>query len=349
MQPYTGFASVYNIFMDSIPYEEWADFAVSIFKRYHIDSGLVLELGCGTGSMTERLSDCGYDMIGIDQSEEMLSIAREKRTGSCDRNFNSSSNSNTNSADDPDSVDVEDDTGKANNAGDADNVGNVDSTNGASDAGSTDGADGILYLCQDMREFELYGTVAAVCSFCDTMNYMLEEEDLLKVFRLVNNYLDPGGLFLFDMDTPYAFEKVMGDTTLVENRKEGTFIWENNFYPEEMINEVDLTLFLPETGNKVGARQSLPEETSAKAKAMRDGKNVTDGKDRKGEKILYEKYEEIHVRRAYSIARIKELIGKAGMEWIAAYDADTKGEPEYNSERIYILAREKHQDGKEYL
>jgi SAM-dependent methyltransferase len=182
-----------------------------------------------------------------------------------------------------------------------------------------------------MREFELYGTVAAVFCFCDSMNYMLTEEDLLKVFRLVNNYLDPGGLFLFDMDTPYAFEKVMGDTTLVENRQEGTFIWENTFYPEEMINEVNLTLFLPTIDTKT------------------DDQDLEDMNYNNEAETLYGKYEETHVRKAYSLDMMKQLIEKAGMEWVTAYDAETKGKPKNSSERIYILAREKHQEGKTYL
>lgn len=68
----------------------------------------------------------------------------------------------------------------------------------------------ILYLFQDMREFELYGTVKAVVSLCDSMNYILEEEELLQVFRLVNNYLDPGGVFIFDLNTAYKYREVLG-------------------------------------------------------------------------------------------------------------------------------------------
>ncbi|HBI73997.1 MAG TPA: SAM-dependent methyltransferase, partial [Lachnospiraceae bacterium] len=187
MQPYTGFASVYDLFMDNVPYEEWTDYVVHLLKKYGVEQGIVLELGCGTGSMTSRLSARGYDMIGIDSSEEMLSIAREKSSGKED----------------------------------------------------------ILYLCQDMRNFELYGTVAAVVSVCDSMNYILTEEDLLEVFRLVNNYLDPRGIFIFDLDTEYAYEEVIGDATIAENREEGSFIWENTYYKEEMINEINLSLFLP--------------------------------------------------------------------------------------------------------
>ena len=77
---------------------------------------------------------------------------------------------------------------------------------------------GILYLQQDMRSFELYGTVRAAVSICDSMNYILEEEDLLQVFRLVNNYLDPGGVFVFDLNTPYKYRSFWGT---MSSRKAG--------------------------------------------------------------------------------------------------------------------------------
>ena len=143
MDAYTGFAAVYDRFMDDVPYDEWSRYVVKLLGQRGISEGLVLELGCGTGNMTERLARAGYDMIGVDSSEEMLELAVEKRERS--------------------------------------------------------GLD-ILYLQQDMRSFELYGTVRAVVSVCDSMNYITEEQDLLQVFCLVNNYLDPGGIFLFDLN-----------------------------------------------------------------------------------------------------------------------------------------------------
>ena len=79
MDAYTSFASVYDTFMDNIPYEEWAEYLVDLLKEYGINDGLVLDLGCGTGNMTELLASAGYDMIGVDNAEEMLEIAMEKR------------------------------------------------------------------------------------------------------------------------------------------------------------------------------------------------------------------------------------------------------------------------------
>lgn len=171
----------------------------------------------------------------------------------------------------------------------------------------TEGQD-ILYLLQDMREFELYGTVKAVVSICDSMNYIIEEEELLEVFRLVNNYLDPKGIFIFDMNTEYKYREILGENTIAENREDASFIWDNYYDCEEQINEYDLTLFIPE------------EEA---------GKNI------------YRKYEEIHYQRAYDIEEVKNLLAKAGMEFVAVYDALTHRPPRAVSERVYIIAREK--------
>ena len=162
----------------------------------------------------------------------------------------------------------------------------------------------ILYLLQDMREFELYGTVRAVISVCDSINYITEEADLLQVFRLVNNYLDPGGIFLFDMNTIYKYETLLAENTIAENREEGSFIWENYYDPGEKLNEYDLTLFI---------RQE-------------DG--------------LYRKYEETHFQRAYGLDQIARLVEKAGMELVRVCDAETGQEIKEDTQRVHVIVRE---------
>ena len=137
------------------------------------------------------------------------------------------------------------------------------------------------------------------------MNYITEDEDLLEVFKLVNNYLDPEGVFIFDLNTVYKYEKILGEQTIAENREDASFIWDNYYDEEEQINEYDLALFIPE------------------------------GKDG-----LYRKYEEVHYQRAYELELVKELLEKAGMEFVAAYDAFTKNPVNEKSERIYVIARE---------
>ena len=247
MESYGRYAGVYDVFMDNVNYREWADYIIETLAQDGIRDGLVLELGCGTGTVTEMLADAGYDMIGIDNSEEMLAEAMEKRAES--------------------------------------------------------GHD-ILYLLQDMQDFELYGTVRAVISVCDSMNYLTDEEDLEYLFALVNNYLDPQGIFLFDMNTVYKYQTMIGNTTIAENRDEGSFIWENSYDEETGINTYELALFIP----------------------REDG--------------LYEKDEEVHYQRAYSLEKIKELIGKAGMELLAVYDAYTLEPPKEDSGRLTFVVRE---------
>ena len=249
MDAYTDFAQVYDTFMDNVPYGNWADFLTERMAREGIRDGLVLDLGCGTGTLTELLAEKGYDMIGVDASEEMLNVAMEKRERS--------------------------------------------------------GRD-ILYLLQDMREFELYGTVRAVVSICDSMNYILTYEDLVQVFRLVNNYLDPQGIFIFDFNTEYKYREVLGDRTFAEEREECSFIWDNYYDEEQGINEYELTLFV---------------------QSQEDPK-------------LYRKYQEAHYQKAYTLEKIKNLIERAGLRYLTAYDAYTRDVPMYDSERICVIAQE---------
>ena len=251
VEAYSSFAQVYDLFMDNVPYEEWSAYLISLLKEQGIEDGLVLDLGCGTGKMTRLLRMAGYDMIGVDNAEEMLEIAKEAEY---DR---------------------------------------AEETSGQ-----------ILYLLQDMRGFELFGTVRAVVSICDSMNYLMSEEDMKTVFSLVNNYLDPGGIFIFDLNTVYKYRELLGETTISENRTEGSFIWDNYYDEEEQINEYDLTLFIREEGD------------------------------------LYRKYEETHFQRAYELETVKRLLKAAGMEFVAAYDAFTREPVRNDSERIYVIARE---------
>lgn len=253
MDAYTSFAAVYDVFMDNVPYEEWSDYIRRLLSEYGIRDGLVLELGCGTGSMAERLAGFGYDMIGVDVSGEMLEIAREKKEESGHE---------------------------------------------------------ILYLLQDMREFELYGTVRAVVSVCDSVNYITEEEELKEVFRLVNNYLDPGGIFLFDFNTEYKYREILGEQVIAEDREECSFIWDNYYDENERLNEYELTLFIRETGQEG----------------------------------LYRKFQETHLQRAYTFDEMKRLIEASGLRYVTAYDAYTRKAPCGESERICMIAEEQRKN-----
>lgn len=247
MEAYESFAKLYDLFMNDTPYEQWCDWIQVQLHAAGIKEGIVLDLGCGTGKMTRLLASNGYDMIGVDNSVQMLGLALRQEEES-----NQS----------------------------------------------------ILYLHQDMREFELYGTVRAIISTCDCINYVTEEEDLLQVFSLVNNYLDPGGVFLFDFNTVYKYAELMGDCTIADNREEGSYIWENYYDETEQINEYDLTLFVRE------------------------------------ESGLYRKFEETHYQRAYDLKQMKRLLEQSGLEFVAAYNDYTRNAATDISERICIVARE---------
>ena len=289
MEAYTSFAYVYDTFMDNVPYGEWARHIREKLCEHGVTDGIVLDLGCGTGTMTERLAGYGYDMIGVDNSEEMLELAMEKKTES--------------------------------------------------------GYD-ILYLLQDMRGFELYGTVRAVVSVCDSVNYITEPDELEEVFRLVNNYLDPKGIFLFDFNTVHKYRDVIGDSTIAEDRGVCSFIWDNRDYEKEQINEYDLTLFIAEDFNPmenayVSERTADSEDALLSEEGAGDLEDTMFSEEEGGENgSLYRRYTETHYQRGYTLAEIQELLERAGLVFIEAYDADTKETPNDTSERICVIARE---------
>lgn len=244
MEAYTGFATVYDRYMDNVPYDKWATNIKTLFEKYNMPMEIVCDLGCGTGQMTRRLKAMGYDMIGIDVSYDMLMEAQ-----------------------------------------------------------TSEDSDGILYLCQDMREFELYGTVGAVVSLCDSINYLRDTDELLQVCKLVNNYLDPKGLFIFDVKTEHYYRE-LGCKTIAENRDEGSFIWENEYDPETGDNSYYLTIY---------------EENE-------DG--------------TFDRYEEEHLQHAFTQEEIMDAIKSSGLELLEVCDVNTMGEPSSDSDRLYFVARE---------
>lgn len=242
---YESFARVYDTFMDNVPYDQWTEDYTCILKEHGIEDGILLDLGCGTGSLSLRLADKGYDMIGVDYSMDMLEIAREKSEGK-----------------------------------------------------------DILYLEQDMREFELYGTVRAVLCVCDSINYILEPEEVKEVFSLVDNYLDPQGLFIFDFNTDYKYREIIGDNVIAEDREDVGFIWDNYYDEESRINEYALSIFVQEKED------------------------------------LYRKYQELHYQRGYSLEEMKEYLEEAGLIFLSAEDGEEGGPVRPDSGRIRVVAKE---------
>lgn len=247
---YDLIAPIYDEVNGDINYYEWAKFVQRIIEKFGsgIPCELMLDLGCGTGSMTIALAQLGYDMTGVDISTEMLDIARDR----------------------------------------------------AADAGYEDK---ILWLCQDMREFELYGTVdAAVCSL-DGINHLITNTDLDKCLRLVHNYLVPGGLFIFDVNGKYKFENVYADETYCMENEDSVCVWQNYYNEKSHLCDFYITLF----------------------------KKVQDGR--------YERYDDTETERMYTLRSLKNALKRCSMEFVGAYSDFEFTNATDNDERIYIVAR----------
>lgn len=241
---YNRFAYLYDSLINDVDYEKWVDYYFKIFKRYALSPKLGLDLGCGTGSMTTALAKRGIEMTGIDISEDMLMVAREKSAG-------------------------------------------MD----------------ILWLNQDMCEFELYGTVDFIISSLDCINYITDKRELLKVFKLANNYLNPGGLFIFDINTRHKLENVIGNNTFILENDDVFCSWQNEFDKKRSISDFYLTFF-------------CKDEDS------------------------YKRFDEEHQERAYDICELTKIIEKSGMRLLKVYDAHSFSAPNETSERVFFVLQE---------
>lgn len=248
MEAYTDFAYLYDIFMEDVPYEKWADLLSSLFKAYGENINNVLDLGCGTGTLTELLADKGYTMTGVDISADMLTVASAK---------------------------------------------------------AYESEHDILYINQDMCELSLMESQDAIISVCDSVNYLITDEDMRGAFGHIYDSLRKDGLFIFDFNTIYKYETVIGDTTIAENREDCSFIWENYYNSTDNINEYDVTFF----------------------------RRVSD------EEELFERFCETHVQRGYTLEQMKNFAKEAGFVFVTALDEETTKSPTEKSERIYVVLR----------
>jgi len=160
----------------------------------------------------------------------------------------------------------------------------------------------LLFLNQDMTEFELYGTVDAIVSLIDSMNYITDKRKLKRTFKLIWNYLNHGGLFIFDINSVYKFENILCNNTFHYITDDISYIWENNYMKRNKICEFDITFFVKEEN-------------------------------------LYKRFDEIHQQRAYSVEEIINLALEYGLEVINIYDSLTFSKPNAKSERIFFVLR----------
>lgn len=243
---YHNFSYVYDKFMDNIPYSDWCEYIIKLLHHHNLPKGNLVELGCGTATLALLLEKNGYNITGVDNSSDMLSIAAKKLT----------SNSK------------------------------------------------ITLQLQDMRD--LYFNTQFDCFYCvcDSLNYLLSEEDIYNTFLGVKEYLKADGLFIFDLKTIHFYKNILGDQTFCDHQEDCSYTWENSFFDEDNINQYDLTLFVKQEENG-----------------------------------LYEKFNEIHHQRGYYLQEIIDLLTQAGLEYVTAYDAFTEAPAKDDSERIYIIAK----------
>lgn len=237
---YSSFACVYDTLTFNVEYEKRADYICQLLKRNGCENGILLDLACGTGSLSELIAKKGYDMILVDSSPEMLGFARERL---------------------PD----------------------------------------VLVLCQDMTELDLYGTVnAAVCSL-DGINHLLKPVDVKKAFACVSLFTEKGGAFVFDVNTPYKHEHILGNNTIVCEKDDVYLVWQNSYRRKSRTVDINLDIFTKENGVYIRNSESFSE-------------------------------------RAYDIEDICKWLGDAGFSVTGLYDDMTFDEPHENSQRVYISA-----------
>ncbi len=242
---YGVFAEYYDKLMQDVDYGKIASFVDVLFKEYGNNVESVLDVACGTGSLTCELNKLGYDMIGADASQEMLSIAKNK-----------------------------------------------------------DNAEGILYLCQEMDELDLYGTVnGAVCSL-DSINHITDIQTVKNAFKKISLFLDNGGIFIFDVNTIYKHREILGNNSFVYDLDDLYCVWQNYYYEEDNSVDIDLDFFAGHDGN-------------------------------------YKRFHEEFSERAYSEDELEKMLSNADFEVLDKFDGMSRNPVLDFTERIVYVARKK--------
>ena len=204
MSGYNAFAEVYDKLTDNIEYKKRADYVSTLCDRYGVrGKEPILDLACGTGSLTIELAKLGYDMIGVDSAYAMLSQAQNKKYEE-----------------------------------------NVD----------------VLFLCQDMTELDLYGTISGAVCMLDSLNHLDSAEDVKRTIEKVGLFMEHGGIFIFDVNTIYKHREILGNNTFVYDCDDVYCVWQNSLNDDD---SVDISLDIFE--RKDGAYYRSGEEFSERA------------------------------------------------------------------------------------
>ncbi|TDF96778.1 class I SAM-dependent DNA methyltransferase [Paenibacillus piri] len=241
---YDEFAFYYDRLMEDMPYDEWLGFLRQCWDKYGQPRSIA-DLGCGTGSIAIPLAEQGFEVFGIDLSEDMLAVARDKSDEAARRS-------------------------------------------------AFPGSGGVTWLQQDLRDWELLRPVDAAVSLCDCINYLLEEEDVAQAFAQAYAGLKDGGIFVFDVHTPYQLEAYAAAQPFFLNEEDIAYIWTSELNAGRGEIEHALTIFAKETP----AVQGSSDDTAA---------------DR------FRRIEEYHVQRAYPIDWLKKRLLATGFREAECY------------------------------
>ncbi|MDE6501336.1 MAG: class I SAM-dependent methyltransferase [Ruminococcus sp.] len=247
MSGYNVFARYYDELTANIDYKKRAEYFHEIIKKFKsTENNILLDLACGTGSISEEMARLGYDVIGVDNSQEMLGIALDKK-------FESGLN--------------------------------------------------IQYLCQDMRNIDMFGTIDVTVCALDSINHLASVDDVRKVFERVSLFSEYNGLFIFDVNTLYKHRKILANNTFTYETDNLYCIWENSINPNNDEVKMNLEFFeLEENG-------------------------------------LYSRSTDSFSEKAYSEETIEKLLSESNFEVIAKYGDDTFSSPSETSQRIIYTAR----------
>lgn len=245
MRSYGIFAKYYDTLMSDVDYSTRARYICEIFKKHNLLGDSILDLACGTGNISFELAKSGFDVIGVDLSDQMLSIAAQKAGASCQNP---------------------------------------------------------IFICQDMRSLDLYGTVTGAVCALDGINHLTTPASVKKAFASVSLFLEKDGLFVFDLNTPFKIANTLRDNAFVYDYDDIYCVWQNSFNAKTKLCRFNLTFF-----ELVGDR--------------------------------YVRSDESFSERAHSTAEIKSWLEGAGMSLEAVYDDLGFNKPRDNSERLIYVAR----------
>ena len=247
MSSYDFLAGCYDALTYDVDYSAWADYIEKHFRKNSLPGNTVLDLACGTGSLTRELALRGYELIGVDRSPEMLAEAADKNRG----------------------------------------VSPVEP----------------IFLCQSMEKLDLYGTVDACVCCLDSVNYVTDPKKLRRAFQRVRLFLTPGGLFLFDINSPARLEGLDGQVFLDETQ-DTYCVWRAEFTKRSRICSYFMDIF------------RLDESTG-----------------------LWDRGEELHRERAYTVPELTVLLEEAGFTDIRTFGNLKMRAPKPNEPRIFFTAR----------